>query len=694
MTPRDLVENALNEMGSRAGSQGMWQCPAHTDRKPSLSLSEGSDGRVLLNCFAGCSIENVLRALGLHMHDLFAETERDPHHLKRGENTVVQVLGDPTYEQTRSLIRSCRLCNAAGLELLGAKLIAAWGEEWIGFPTLAGGWKLWAVDSEGRPQLEDGKLKKRNVGSGSLIASSRLREARRERISRLFDVEGESDLLAAMEAGLAHVITSTVGAESLAGHDRHERFLADLNAEEVVIVRDLDQAGLAGAEKAASWWRARRVPVRILVLPDALGEKGDLRDYLNGRPARVGAAEIRPLGDALSLNALADAIPRREPHRARGDPDAAGHGLDLVSIRALLGEPEEQQRWLVEDLLIQGGVSVLAGKPKAGKSTLARAFAVSVAQGVAFLGRAVSQGAVVYLAFEDKRAELRRYFAAMGAREDDPIDFLVGTAPDEIVRRVDALARERRPALIIVDTLARFARVRDLNDYAEVTRALEPILAIARETGAHVLLVHHAKKGGGADGDAILGSSAIFGSVDCALMLRRSENARFLSSIQRYGTDLPETVIDLDSSQTPQVAGTREEYERRQIDARIVEFLRTRGRATEDEIDDAVEGRKAVKVRALRLLLGGAVSRTGEGKRNSPFLYAVADSGSQVPRSGAGTEERETGTPLLSSGFSHSPDFSDAAPSTVGGNLNPERLLDPEPSALAFREAAREEWEL
>jgi putative DNA primase/helicase len=47
-------------------------CPAHDDRSPSLSICEGADGRILLKCFAGCSPEAIVAALGLQMSDLFA----------------------------------------------------------------------------------------------------------------------------------------------------------------------------------------------------------------------------------------------------------------------------------------------------------------------------------------------------------------------------------------------------------------------------------------------------------------------------------------------------------------------------------------------------------------------------------------------------------------------------------------------
>jgi hypothetical protein len=56
----------------RRGTAYMGLCPAHEDREPSLSIREGREGRVLLKCQAGCATEDVLRALGLGMEDLFA----------------------------------------------------------------------------------------------------------------------------------------------------------------------------------------------------------------------------------------------------------------------------------------------------------------------------------------------------------------------------------------------------------------------------------------------------------------------------------------------------------------------------------------------------------------------------------------------------------------------------------------------
>jgi putative DNA primase/helicase len=60
--------------GVRTSIRG-WRacCPAHADRKPSLSIGLGDQGQVLLKCFAGCSLDRIVEAMGLIMTDLFPD---------------------------------------------------------------------------------------------------------------------------------------------------------------------------------------------------------------------------------------------------------------------------------------------------------------------------------------------------------------------------------------------------------------------------------------------------------------------------------------------------------------------------------------------------------------------------------------------------------------------------------------------
>ncbi len=62
----------------RSGRGYMARCPTHQDRSPSLSIKEGDRG-VLVRCFAGCTVKEICRALGLGVSDLFFDAvSNDP----------------------------------------------------------------------------------------------------------------------------------------------------------------------------------------------------------------------------------------------------------------------------------------------------------------------------------------------------------------------------------------------------------------------------------------------------------------------------------------------------------------------------------------------------------------------------------------------------------------------------------------
>jgi putative DNA primase/helicase len=66
----ESILGSLNHV-KRSGKRWTALCPAHDDRRNSLSISEGDDQRILLHCHAGCPIEAIVQALGIGMRDLF-----------------------------------------------------------------------------------------------------------------------------------------------------------------------------------------------------------------------------------------------------------------------------------------------------------------------------------------------------------------------------------------------------------------------------------------------------------------------------------------------------------------------------------------------------------------------------------------------------------------------------------------------
>lgn len=66
--------------GLKATGRDRWiaKCPAHDDKRPSLSIRELSDGRVLIHDFGGCSTVDVLHALGLAFEHLYPQDADQP----------------------------------------------------------------------------------------------------------------------------------------------------------------------------------------------------------------------------------------------------------------------------------------------------------------------------------------------------------------------------------------------------------------------------------------------------------------------------------------------------------------------------------------------------------------------------------------------------------------------------------------
>ena len=241
-----------------------------------------------------------------------------------------------------------------------------------------------------------------------------------------------------------------------------------------------------------------------------------------------------------------DTIDRAYSEPPNGDPKIEKKAFDFKPIGQLFKEKIVLD-WTVNELLVKGGMSVLAGDPKSGKSTVVRQLALAVMRGQKFLNRQCKQGAVLYLALEEHGAMLQRQFKTIGVKEDDPLLLHVGAAQtrgayDQLLQT----ALELKPELIIIDTLSLFAGFDNMNDYEHVNKIMQKIREIPRRANTHLVLVHHSNKGEGRNFSRIMGSQAIMGSVDTAVMFSVQGTQRYIHTTGRGITNFNNLLLEYD----------------------------------------------------------------------------------------------------------------------------------------------------
>jgi hypothetical protein len=111
------------------------------------------------------------------------------------------------------------------------------------------------------------------------------------------------------------------------------------------------------------------------------------------------------------------------------------------------------------------------------------------------------------------------------------------------------------------------------------------------------------------------------GGVDTSIHIKKRDKRRTLFTIQRYGADVPETVITLRPDGSLEARGRREEVE---VDETIPLVLQTleAGPQTINEVWNGIEKRHDLVTKALHgLLERGDIKRSGSGKKGDPFRY-------------------------------------------------------------------------
>lgn len=125
MNPAEKLLPRLDKVRQTKAGQWTALCAAHPDKTPSLRISEAEDGKLLLKCWAGCSVTEITAAVGLEMRDLFPDGDikprrsgpsRDAIELERiicliGQNHIAQGIQLSEEDQQRFELAQIRLTS-------------------------------------------------------------------------------------------------------------------------------------------------------------------------------------------------------------------------------------------------------------------------------------------------------------------------------------------------------------------------------------------------------------------------------------------------------------------------------------------------------------------------------------------------------------------------------------------------------
>jgi len=77
MSKLDNFVSRLNKAKRTGKDSWIACCPAHQDKNPSMTIKEVQEGMLLVHCFAGCSITDIVGAIGMDLSDLMPDRVAD-----------------------------------------------------------------------------------------------------------------------------------------------------------------------------------------------------------------------------------------------------------------------------------------------------------------------------------------------------------------------------------------------------------------------------------------------------------------------------------------------------------------------------------------------------------------------------------------------------------------------------------------
>jgi hypothetical protein len=308
------------------------------------------------------------------------------------------------------------------------------------------------------------------------------------------------------------------------------------------------------------------------------------------------------LGEDEVQGALAVAVENpfepssREPSRHEGKVPLLDWRSRCTTAAALQSQTFPPVSYIVPGLLPEG-LTLLAGKPKIGKSWLALDVCLGVAGARPCLGgrEAPPSGDVLYLALEDNPRRLQRRMDRLLKTFSDqwPARLTFSTSwlrlDEGGVEHISQwMASVREPRLIVIDTLAAVRPLRKTSGYTEDYEALSSLHHLANERAISILVLHHQRKMEADDPiDSVSGTLGLSGCADTILVLSRTAQG---TTLYLRGRDVEEAEhamqFDTDICRWT-ILGSAAEVHRSAERGRIMAILEGRQEVATTEIVDA-----------------------------------------------------------------------------------------------------------
>lgn len=199
---------------------------------------------------------------------------------------------------------------------------------------------------------------------------------------------------------------------------------------------------------------------------------------------------------------------------------------------------KDTKEWTVDNLFAESGLCLIAGPSKSGKSTLIRQLAKCILRGEDFLGRKCKKGKLFWFGLEEQQEDLNAGFKKLGIHANEDLHVHVG-APLSLkaIEDLMILLCEEKPVMAVIDTLFDLVQVESENSYNEVKTQLARLSHVARMSGTTIITIHHTKHPQQGDSKrgmrAILGSTAILGKMDSALVMESEQKRRYITTAGR-----------------------------------------------------------------------------------------------------------------------------------------------------------------